>query len=125
MMIEVDGVIAKRFGKDHQWDVAIQPVIRWMKFPWNHWLYTNLRVAPLGLSYVNSISEWEAKSAAKVDHKGSRLLNFFTVEWTFKSAATAKNEVFLRYHHRSGIFGLFNGVHGGSNYTTVGYRHHF
>jgi len=31
----------------------------------------------------------------------------------------------IRWHHRSGVYGLFNGIHGGSNVVTGGIRLRF
>ena len=123
LMLEFDATVAKRFGEDRQWEVAGQPVLRWTSFPLNHILYTNLRVAPLGVSYVSGISPWELHWAG--NPTGSRILNFLSVEMTFKADAATSGEWFIKSHHRSGIFGLVNDTHGGSTYITTGYRHRF
>ena len=121
--LELDATIAKRFGKDHEWDLSILPMVRWKSLPWNHVLYTNLRVGLLGASYVTGISPWERQRAGN-DH-GSRYLNFIAVELDFKPSETSQTEFFIRSHHRSGIFGLINNTHGGSTYITTGVRWHF
>lgn len=118
--IEVEGGIAKRFGEDHQIEVDLAPVVRWKQFPWNEYLYTNLRVGLVGASYVNSISSWEQENSD--NGRGSRFLNFLVPELTFASAADASWESLIRIHHRSGIYGMINGVQGGSNYISVGIR---
>jgi len=123
IVLEFDFAAAKRFGVDHEWEVAAQPVLRWTWFPWNDFIYTTLRSAPLGLSYASGVSPWELHWAGN-DH-GSRLLNFLSAELTFKASAEAPGEIFLKSHHRSGIMGTFNNTYGGSTYTAIGYRVQF
>lgn len=123
LILEFDATVAKRFGEDHEWEFAAQPVLRWTAFPWNHLLYTNLRIAPIGLNYATGVSPWELHWAEN-DH-GSRLLNFLTMEVTFKTDEAADTELFVKTHHRSGIFGLINDTYGGSTYITGGFRRGF
>jgi hypothetical protein len=115
---EVD--VAKRFNGANEWEVDVLPVVRWTSFPWNRWLYTNARVGALGFSYATGISDWERQNSG--DDKGSRLLQFLVMELTFAPSKTSRSEAFIRIHHRSGDYGLFNGAAGGSNYLAVGFR---
>ena len=121
--MEVDGTIAKRFGRDREWEFNIQPVVRWTSLPWNHLLYTNVRIAPLGFSYASGVSPWELHWAG--NNHGSRILNFLTAEVTLKATPDSAAEVFVKTHHRSGIYGTINDTHGGSTYLTAGYRRQF
>lgn len=121
--IEIDGALGKRFGDDREWDVSVLPMVRWKAFPWNDYLYTNLRLGLVGASYVSDISPWELKNSG--NRTGSRFLNFLVPELTFSSGPHANWEGFLRVHHRSGAWGTINGVYGGSNYVSVGYRQGF
>jgi hypothetical protein len=43
-------------------------------------------------------------------------------ELTFAPSKESPWEAFFRIHHRFGVFGLINGVDGGSNSVTVGWR---
>jgi hypothetical protein len=115
---EVD--VAKRFNGANEWEVDVLPVVRWTSFPWNRFLYTNARVGALGFSYVTGISDWERQNSG--NDKGSRLLQFLVMELTFAPSKTSSSEAFIRIHHRSGDYGLFNGAAGGSNYLAVGFR---
>ncbi len=118
--LEVDGVLAKRFGRDDEWEAAVVPMVRWKAFPWNDYLYTTFRLGLIGASYVSDVSPWELKNSHTAT--GSRFLNFLVPELTFSSGPAADWETFLRVHHRSGGYGTINGVYGGSNYVSVGYR---
>jgi len=112
--------IDKHFGKAHEYELVLAPFVRWTAFPWNNYLYTNARVSLLGLSYVTGVSAWEKQNSGQ--EKGSNFLQFGALELTFAEKKTSPGEFFVRVHHRSGIFGLINGVVGGSNYLAVGYR---
>lgn len=112
--------IAKRFGQQDQFDFSAAPFVRWTWFPWNSLVYTNARLGIVGLSYATSISPYERLNAGNMI--GSNVLHFLVPEVTFSLSAAANWEVFVRVHHRSGVFGLFNGVRGGSNYLSAGYR---
>lgn len=90
-------------------------VLRWRKPPWNGWIESTLAVGN-GLSYVTSIPELEARLEAS-----NRLLYHLLFEVTAR--ASAAWEVVFRIHHRSGAFGLFGGVTGGSDYMCLGARH--
>ncbi len=110
----------KHFGQAHEYEGVVTPIVRWTWFPWNRYLYTNVRVAALGISYVTGVSAWERDTSG--NNRGSNVLQFGAVELAFSRSASARGEFFIRVHHRSGIFGLINGVNGGSNYLSVGFR---
>jgi hypothetical protein len=112
--------VAKRYAGANQFEVDVAPFVRWTSFPWNKTLYTNVRAGALGLSYVTGISDWERQNSG--NDKGSRLLQFLVTEITFASSENSHSEFFIRIHHRSGVYGLFDGVSGGSNYLAVGFR---
>ena len=116
--VELDGV--RRFGDAHQYEAVVAPFIRWTAFPWNRYLYTNLRASALGISYATGISAWERQNSGQ--DKGSNLLQFGALEIAFARNQQSPLEVFIRLHHRSGIYGLINGVDGGSSYLAVGFR---
>lgn len=121
--LEIEGGVAKRFGSDaggHQWEFDLIPMARWKYFPWNDFVYTNFRVGLIGASYVTGISDFERR----FDSSGhsARFLNLLVPEFTFSPSKDAPFEVFVRVHHRSGIYGLIDGVHGASNYISTGMR---
>lgn len=91
-------------------------------FPWRDRLPMRLRLA-VGPSYTTSISDNERRKDD--DNEGSKLLNMFNPEIEVGWPGAPEWAGFFRLHHRSGIFGLINGVTGGSTYLTVGLRHRF
>jgi hypothetical protein len=118
--VELEGGVGKRFGEDHQTELDLLPMLRWKLFPWNRWLYTNLRLGLLGVSYASSVSSYERQSSK--NDRGSRFLNLVIPELTFARSASSSTEFFVRVHHRSGIFGVIDGTHGGSSYVGAGFR---
>jgi len=118
--LELEGGVGKRFGEDHQTELDLIPMLRWKQLPWNEWVYTNIRLGLLGLSYTSGISGYERQSSD--DGRGSRFLNLVIPELTFARNAHASTELFLRAQHRSGIYGVINGTHGGSSYYAAGVR---
>jgi hypothetical protein len=98
---------------------------RYDGFPWNRWVYTTVAVST-GLSYVGTVSEVEKDAGSdRGSPDGSKLLHYLAPEITFANPDRRDWEMLIRYHHRSGVFGTFNGVWGGSNVVTAGIRHRF
>ena len=120
LQFELELDAGRHFGEADQLEAVLAPFIRWSAFPWNRYLYTNARASALGLSYVTGVSAWERQNSGQ--DRGSNLLQFGALELTFARHRDAPLEVFIRLHHRSGVYGLINGVQGGSSYLAVGFR---
>lgn len=120
MNIEIEGGLTQRFGRSHQTEFYLAPILRWTAFPWNDYVFTNVRLGLLGASYATGVSSWERANSG-VGH-GSRFLNYLLIEATLAPSQAAPFEMFVRLHHRSGIFGMIDRVRGGSNYVAAGVR---
>jgi hypothetical protein len=94
--------------------------IRYDGFPWAHILYTTVAVST-GLNYISRLPPAETRPGDST----SNLLHYFSPEITFALPQHKQHEVLVRYHHRSGVFGTFNNVWGGSNVIAIGYRKRF
>ena len=76
-----------------------------------------------GLSYTSRTLEIEKIDAIEKDSPTSQFLNYldFSLDFDLGKLVRSKtlDELYLgvAIKHRSGVFGLFNGVHGGSNYN--------
>jgi hypothetical protein len=112
--------VTRRWGAADEVEVVVAPFVRWTAFPWNEYLYTNARASIFGLSYVSGISPWERENSG--NDRGSKFLQFGAFEFTFAPHENSRGEAFIRVHHRSGLYGLINGVSGASNYLSVGFR---
>ncbi|WP_169561597.1 hypothetical protein [Sneathiella chinensis] len=120
-VLEPEVGIAKRFGKEDEYEFWAALYLRWMKFPWNDYVKTTLGL-PIGMNYATGIAEIEKDRADGGDT--SRWLHFFSPELTFALPEYENEEVFVRFHHRSGGYGLITDG-GGANYLSLGYRHRF
>ena len=123
--IEVDAElnVAKRFGEDDAWELATMLFFRYDDFPWSEMVYTTLGVG-VGPSYATHISDTEKTKAGNGD-KGSKFLNAFVPELTVADPDLPELAYVFRIHHRSGVFGLIDGVSGGSNFVSFGTRFRF
>lgn len=114
--------LTRRWQGNHQRDFLEANVfimVRWMRFPWSRFLETSIALGE-GISLAEEVPYIE-----QVDHRNegmSRFLNFLTYEITLSPPKCNRISAVYRLHHRSGMFGLVNGVVGGSNVTAFGLR---
>lgn len=118
--IELDAMAGVHAGRQGFLEFGVLPMFRWRWFPWNDFVYTTYRMGVIGPNYATAISTLEQGDTYL--RRTARFLNFYVSEFTFSSSETANWEAFVRIHHRSGAYGRVNGVHGGSNYVSVGAR---
>lgn len=117
---EAEGQAVKHYGKQHHWETNAVLVARWHRFPWDRYVDTSVAVGE-GLSYATRTSRVEAE-----DHENtSHLLNYLLFELTLGLPRYSHWHLSGRIHHRSGVFGLFNDVHGGSNFMGLGVTYRF
>jgi outer membrane protein len=97
----------------------------WKKFPWNRWVRTRAGLGE-GLSYVDEYLDIEVENSNKDDKiSHARILNYLDLGLSFNLKDLTTWETLEDYYagigvsHRSGIFGLIDGVNGGSNYWTL------
>jgi len=76
-----------------------------------------------GISYASSVPESEAVESAQEGDESSKFLNYLDISLDFDIGRLVRYrpmyETYMGYalKHRSGVFGLYSGVHGGSNYN--------
>jgi len=76
-----------------------------------------------GVSYAPHVPESEAIESTAENDESSKFLNYLDISLDFDFGRligfTPMYETYIGYalKHRSGVFGLYNGVHGGSNYN--------
>ncbi len=112
----------QRFGNSTASEFWTAFYIKYDGFPWSNTIYMTTGVST-GLNYATSISDHEVKKGG--NGTGTKLLHYFSPEITFADPDNKDFEVVARLHHRSGVFGLFDGVDGGSTFLSVGFRQHF
>ena len=120
---EYEGQAVQHFGdQDH---FELNPAIlvaRWWSFPWNDTLPTTMAIGD-GISIATETPKLEEQRRGK--DKTSKILNFVMAEITFSSPCSRNWAFVLRYHHRSGIFGTYNGVDDASTAFAAGIKYWF
>lgn len=102
-------------------------IIKWHEFPWDKYIDTSFSVGE-GFSYATKeppIEKDYHNMTFGVEDETSRFLNYLLFELAFAVPKLQDWSVFARVHHRSGIYGLVNGVNGGSNFVGLGIRYDF
>jgi hypothetical protein len=118
--LEVEGQIVKHWGDQDHFEFNALLGLRWLPFPWDRYLDTSFAVGE-GLSYATDDPEIELEKHDRT----ARLLNYLMFELAVAVPQRPQWTLFARVHHRSGAFGLFDGVSGGSNVVGAGLRYAF
>jgi hypothetical protein len=120
---ELESQAVFHFGKQHhfEWN-PIAIIARWRSFPWNKALPTTLAIGD-GISIATRKPKLEVKRRGR--HDSARTLNYVMAEATFSLPCYTQWAFVLRYHHRSGMFGLFHGVHDASTAFAAGVKYWF
>ena len=111
-----------RFGDESLGEAWTALYLRYDGLPWNDTVYTTVGVNT-GVSLLTDISEFEEGRDGK--GRASVLLHYLGPEFTFADPENKDLELVLRLHHRSGVFGLFDGVVSGSTFLSAGIRVRF
>ncbi len=119
---ELEGQVVQHFGRQDHQEFNVLLNARWSRFPWHEFVDTSA-VLGWGQSFATSVPPLEPRSDR--DERSTRLLNYLLVELDFAPPSRPEWGLVLRLHHRSGVFGAYNGVNGGSNFIGVGIRHQF
>lgn len=117
------------FGDGHQedsWGALLGATLAWTKFPWDRVVKSRFEFTE-GLSYQSKVPWIEEKFSTTGENKNtSNLLNylqfFFGVKLQPLSSDSYETYFGPVIDHRSGIYGLINGVHGGSNFVGVKFQ---
>lgn len=115
---ETEVQMVKHFGGQHNMEFNALIAMRWHRFPWDRYVKTSFAVGE-GLSLATRKPKLEQENRSK----SSALLNYLMFDLTLAPPAS-RWYWSLRIHHRSGIFGLFDGVGGASNFigSGIGFR---
>lgn len=119
---ELEAQAVQHFGKQTHFELnPIVLVARWKSFPWNTTLPTTFAIGD-GLSIAMEKPHLEVK---RRKHETSRVLNYLMAELTLSLPEYPQWALVARYHHRSGAFGSFNGVHDASTAFAAGFKYWF
>jgi hypothetical protein len=120
--IEAEGGMSVRFGDEELGEAWAALYLRYDGLPWNDKVYTTIGVNT-GVSLLTNLSDFEEWRDS--NGKSSELLHYLGPELTFAAPENKDLEFVLRLHHRSGVFGLFDGVVSGSTFISTGIRVRF
>jgi hypothetical protein len=118
--LEIEGQVMRHWGKQNLWESVVAGLARWKDLPWDKTIDSSIAVGT-GLSHFSKISTIEQIR----NSEQARTLGYVALEVTAAPPQTRQWEGVFRIHHRSGGFGLVNGVKGGSNYLVLGIRKQF
>lgn len=96
--------------------------VRWYPFPWDNRLDTDF-AAGIGLSYASKESPFEADN--NDDNRAEKLLGYILLEAEFQPKHWDNIGIVVRSHHRSGAWGLFNGIKGAYNSLGLGIKYRY
>lgn len=116
---EGEGQVVRHFGDQDHFEFNALVVARWHHFPWDRRLDTTLAVGE-GLSWATETPELEKENHSQA----TQLLNYLMFELTLAPPGS-RWYWSGRIHHRSGVFGLFDGVHGASDFFGMGIGYRF
>jgi hypothetical protein len=120
LALEVEGQALKHFGMQTHFEFDLALGLRWHAFPWDAYVDTSFAVFN-GLSWATQKPQIEIERRRKTAH----LLNYVAIEFDFSLPEEPEWALAIRLHHRSGAWGSFDGVYGGSNFFSLGVRHRF
>jgi hypothetical protein len=114
--------LAARFGDNEAGEGWAAIYLRFDGFPWNNRIRMTAGIST-GLDYLSNLPSAETSPDGEPEEYTSHVLHYFSPEITFALPKYPNEELVVRFQHRSGMFGAINGVSGGSNVVTVGFRH--
>lgn len=119
--LEWEAQIAGHSGAQNHHEVNTALTVRWQRLPWDLLLDSSIAIGN-GISYASEKPSLEERESP--DEETSNLLYYILVELAARSGQKSW-EPFLRVHHRSSVYGVFNRVDAGSNYAGIGIRYRF
>lgn len=120
---ELEAQAVQHFGDQKHFELnPIVLIARWENFPWNQTLPTTFAIGD-GLSIATETPKLEVKRRGRKE--SNKVLNYVMAELTFSLPEYPQWAAVARYHHRSGMFGAFNGVHDASTVFAAGLKYWF
>ena len=122
LSVELQTQVGRYFGRQSnvEWTAAV--IGRWEKFPWDHAVDTSFAFG-MGPSVASQTPTLEDERRG-ADEGAQQVLNFVLVEFDFALPSAPEWALATRFHHRSGVFGLF-GAGEGSSAFLLGLRYRF
>lgn len=119
---ELEAQVLQHFGLQHHTEFVLDIAVRWVTYPWDKWIDTSAALGA-GLSYATEVPAFEEKE--NPDTGATKLLHYLVFEIAVAPPGESHWSLVLRLHHRSGVWGLFDGVGSASNFAVLGLRYRF
>jgi hypothetical protein len=116
--LEMEGQLTKYLETGGPFATNGVIVGRLLDTPWQPAVDVNIAIGA-GLSYAFGIPPIESEHLART----SKTLFYLLFEVDFNPLGDERFRTVFRIHHRSGIFGLFDDVTGGSDYLCLGLKY--
>lgn len=125
-----EGNVTKHFGEMNHWEMNgfyIVKINRMFDSPFSLSLGEGLSLASENPKLENKAKGYYLDGLQKDEIESRALLNYMMVEFSSYLPFERKTELFIRVHHRSGIFGLYcpPDPNCGSNFVSYGFRTSF
>jgi hypothetical protein len=121
LSIDAELYYAHHFGREVYEEFGAAGYLRWHAFPWSEHLPTSFAVG-MGPSYTTIYPMLETQEDP---NDRSKLLNQFNLELTLGLPNYPSAVLVTRLQHRSGVFGLSDGVTDASNFLMIGIEYRF
>jgi hypothetical protein len=114
--LEGEVQVGQHWGRQHNREANGLIAARWLRFPWDEVLDTSAAFG-IGASFASRVPEVEDMPG----RPGARRLVYFHNEIEFSRPGNPHTSVFLRLHHRSGMYDVVSEARG-SNFLGIGVR---
>jgi hypothetical protein len=121
-ILEPEVGIGQRFGRQSATEVWGALFLRYRGFPWDGFVVTTAALST-GLNWASEVTDQERDRAR--DEEGDNLMHYLAPEITLAAPSRPDLELVLRFHHRSGVWGIVSDAWGGAQYASVGLRLRF
>jgi hypothetical protein len=117
LILEVEGQAAKHWGRQHNGELTLAPILRFNDVGWPDVICMNFAIGD-GIS--------QTIGTPKVEPHPKKTLNFLLLEGAFFRPQNPDWQVVLRLHHRCKCWGLYSSKRGaGTNFIALGLRYRF
>ncbi|WP_404367711.1 hypothetical protein [Marinobacter sp.] len=119
---DVEGQVVRHWGDQTNFEFNALYLARW-QLPILEELVAPAFAFGHGISWATEPPSLEP--SGDPNEKSSEVLNYLMAELEFAPPSAGQWGGFVRVHHRSGVFGLIDGIKGGSNFVGAGIRYRF
>lgn len=110
----------RHFGDQDHWEATGAISVRWLTFPWNDTVRTSFALGA-GVSYA-----FEVPALEEARHeRATKTLNYVLGEIALGLPSQPNIDLVMRYQHRSGVLGAFDGVREASTVFGLGIKYRF